>query len=161
MMSVKLTKFIVWLCASLLVTASFTATAQGKGDSLDRLVSAKQQRELGLDKLTPTQRAGVHRLLVDAFQLGRGEGPGASRTAPSRSVAPTSSVIETQIDGDFEGWEGETVVKLMNGQIWQQVDYAYEYHYAFMPNVLIYSTGGGYKMKVEGVTQAVSVTRLR
>jgi hypothetical protein len=32
--------------------------------------------------------------------------------------AQAASVIETKIDGDFEGWEGETVVKLMNGQVW-------------------------------------------
>ena len=31
-----------------------------------------------------------------------------------------ASVIETQIEGEFECWEGETAVKLMNGQIWIQ-----------------------------------------
>lgn len=72
-----------------------------------------------------------------------------------------ASVIETQVDGDFKGWEGKTVVKLMNGQIWIQTEYYYEYHYAYMPDVLIYQSDGGWKMKVEGVDQAVGVKQLR
>lgn len=75
--------------------------------------------------------------------------------------AQAASVIETKIDGDFEGWEGETVVKLMNGQVWIQTEYYYEYHYAYMPDVLIYQSGGGWKMKVEGVGKAVGVEQLR
>lgn len=27
--------------------------------------------------------------------------------------------IKTQIDGSFEGWTGDTIVKLINGQAWQ------------------------------------------
>ncbi len=72
-----------------------------------------------------------------------------------------ASVIETQIDGDFEGWEGETVVKLMNGQVWIQTEYYYHYHYAYMPSVLIYQSSGGWKMKVDGIEKAVGVEQLR
>jgi hypothetical protein len=73
----------------------------------------------------------------------------------------SSAVIESQIDGDFKGWDGETIVKLMNGQIWQQTEYYYHYHYAFMPDVLIYNSGGGWKMKVEGVDKSVKVERFK
>jgi len=71
------------------------------------------------------------------------------------------SIIESQIYGDFEGWEGETIIKLMNGQIWQQTEYYYQYHYSFMPNVFIYKTDYGYKMKVEGIDKAIGVSRLK
>lgn len=74
---------------------------------------------------------------------------------------PIGTVIESQIDGDFEGWEGETIFKLMNGQIWQQSQYSYTYHYAFMPNVLIYPSNGRYKMKVDGVNETIYVQQLR
>lgn len=72
-----------------------------------------------------------------------------------------SKAIESEVDGEFNGWEGETIVKLMNGQIWQQTEYYYEYYYAFMPDVLIYNAGGGWKMKVEGVDKAVRVQNLK
>ena len=58
-------------------------------------------------------------------------------------------------------WEGETIVKLMNGQIWQQTEYHYDYHYAYMPNVLVYRPGGGYKMKVDGTEEAVDEGSVR
>jgi len=73
----------------------------------------------------------------------------------------SNDVFESKIDGDFEGWEGETIVKLMNGQIWQQVEYYYTYTYSFMPNALVYKTGGIYKMKVDGVDKAIGVMRLK
>lgn len=77
------------------------------------------------------------------------------------SMAIAQSVIETKVDGEFEGWEGETVVKLMNGQVWIQTEYYYEYHYAYMPDALIFQSGGGWKMRVEGVNKAVGVQQLR
>jgi hypothetical protein len=80
---------------------------------------------------------------------------------PIPTTGSTSRAIESKIDGDFNGWEGETLVKLTNGQIWKQTQYHYEYHYAYMPTVLVYNSGGGYKMKVEGTEQAVGVERLK
>ena len=106
------------------------------------------------------------RLLLSGGESTEGTSPTLpGQRTPSkeeRRDAPTSpSVIESQIEGDFEGWEGETIVKLMNGQIWQQSEYHYHYHYAFMPKVLIFRSGGGYKMKVEGVEKAVAVKQLK
>ena len=133
--------------------------------TLDRLVSIERQRVLGLDKLTPEQRAGVARLLQEAYELGLQKSQTQSdlprAPSPTARAAATPAVIETQIDGEFNGWEGETIVKLMNGQIWQQSEYHYHYHYAYMPKVLLYRSGGGYKLKIEGVDKAVGVERLR
>lgn len=95
--------------------------------------------------------------LAEAEAKARGNQP---RVAGAAAPA-TPSVIESKIDGEFEGWEGETIVKLMNGQIWQQTEYHYHYHYAYMPDVLIYNSGVGWKMKVEGVDKAVGVQKLK
>lgn len=76
-------------------------------------------------------------------------------------AAGGGGVIETQLDGEWEGWDGDTVVKLLNGQIWQQVDGHYEYSYGYMPEVLIYPSGGSWKMRVEGCDESVSVERLK
>lgn len=69
-------------------------------------------------------------------------------------------MIQSQIDGEFSGWEGETVVRLVNGQVWQQSEYWYHYHYSYMPKVII-TTDGGYKMQVAGIPRAVRVERLK
>jgi len=78
------------------------------------------------------------------------------------SLAPShSGVVESHIDGNFEGWSGQTIFRLTNGQIWQQASYAYTYHYAFRPKVMIYPSGGGYIMRVDGVRQTIQVRRLK
>ena len=71
------------------------------------------------------------------------------------------SVVETAIDGDFEGWDGETIWKMDNGQIWQQASYAYHYHYAYHPKVMIYHADGGWKMKAEDDDESVAVKKIK
>ncbi|MGI2098143.1 hypothetical protein [Shewanella glacialipiscicola] len=68
--------------------------------------------------------------------------------------------MQSQIDGEFNGWEGETLIKLVNGQVWQQTEYLYHYYYAFMPKVTI-TNEGGYTMLVAGTPRAVRVERLK
>jgi len=70
-------------------------------------------------------------------------------------------VIESKISGEFQGWDGETIFKLSNGQIWQQSSYSYTYHYAYRPTVMIYRSGSTFKMKVEDVDDVISVERLK
>jgi len=89
---------------------------------------------------------------------------GGARTAPpsgQASPTPTTDIIESQIDGTFSGWNGETIFKLTNGQIWQQSSYAYAYSYKYRPNVLIFPSGGGFELQVEGMDQRINVVRLK
>jgi hypothetical protein len=149
---------------AVLLCICFSASAQSVQERLERVLTREQQEALDLDGMTSVQKEALRDVLAAAYAAGREKGrEESSKLAPSVAPSATSSkdVIETQIDGDFEGWEGETIVKLMNGQIWQQTEYHYHYHYAFMPDVVIYSSAGGYKMKVEGVDKAVRVRQLK
>lgn len=74
---------------------------------------------------------------------------------------PSTCDVESRVDGEFEGWEGDTVVKLTNGQIWEQSEYHYEYSYSYMPRVTIFQSRGQCKMLVDGVDEPVGVSRLR
>ena len=71
------------------------------------------------------------------------------------------SVVETTISGAFSGWSGDTIWKMDNGQIWQQSEYSYTYHYAYRPSVLIFRSGGGWKMRVDGLTEQIGVKLLK
>lgn len=68
--------------------------------------------------------------------------------------------IESQIDGEFTGWSGDTVFRLTNGQVWKQSHYAYHYHYAYRPKVLIFRESGRFKMRVTGVSGELEVVRV-
>jgi hypothetical protein len=124
---------------------------------LEQLLSKDEQAQLGISTMPLEKRAAMRSALIRMYQQGYRAAQGADRM----SGASGTGAIETQVDGEFNGWEGETIVKLLNGQIWQQTEYHYEYHYAYMPKVLVYSAGGGYKMKVEGLSKAIGVQRLR
>ena len=69
--------------------------------------------------------------------------------------------IESQIEGEFSGWSGETIFKLTNGQIWQQSSYSYTYSYKYRPKVIIFSTSRGHELQVDGMNQRIGVKRLK
>jgi hypothetical protein len=68
-------------------------------------------------------------------------------------------VVESQITGAFEGWSGETVFELTNGQKWQQARYSYRYVYKYMPRVKILSDGSRYYLAVDGMDDTIEVRR--
>lgn len=104
-------------------------------------------------------RASVVRLYTE--KCGHPPVPRSS-TRPAGSVnASSTNIVSSTIRGEFEGWSGETVFVLDNGQVWQQASYAYHYHYAYRPQVTILPVDGGWVMQVEGVSQLLPVRRLR
>jgi hypothetical protein len=45
---------------------------------------------------------------------------------PGVGIPPVvGDLIESRIDGQFDGWYGETIFPLQNRQYWQQAIYAY------------------------------------
>lgn len=83
------------------------------------------------------------------------------KTAKSQKTVTQSFFVISRIDGNFDGWVGETIFKLENGQIWQQISYDIMSHKAFHPKVLIYPDDLGYYMKVEGIDDVIMVKRLK
>jgi len=102
-----------------------------------------------------------------SFYLALSKPPAVTATPPpppQTYVPPRSScspAIESSISGDFNGFDGDAVFKLQNGQIWEQAEYEYDYEYAFQPDVTIYETSGGCKMKVEDMDETVLVKRVK
>ncbi len=68
--------------------------------------------------------------------------------------------IESKIQGEFHGWDGETIFLLDNGQIWQQSSYAYHYTYKYRPSVIIFKNGSSYEMQVDDIDKRIKVNRI-
>jgi hypothetical protein len=96
------------------------------------------------------------KLIVDAHAISV-----VQISAGGRASTRSNAIIEARIDGEFSGWDGETIFKLDNGQIWQQTSYAYTYHYAYRPKIMLIHVNGHYEMQVEGVSSRIAVTRLQ
>ena len=136
-----------------------------KAIKLKEILSDSEYRKCGLHKLTGAQLANLEKQIATVLYAFVGTMQGQTllpiRGGKIPSPQSTTNVIESYIDGTFEGWDGETIFKLVNGQIWQQAAYSYTYHYAYRPEVLIMKTAGGYKMKVEDVEETIYVRRLK
>lgn len=61
------------------------------------------------------------------------------------------------VQGNWEGWKGDTLVEMTDGSIWKQDEYLYEYRYAYRPNATIIDG----KMLVDGMSSPVRVRRVR
>ena len=64
--------------------------------------------------------------------------------------------IRSRIDGDSDGFEGDSVFKLENGQVWRQEEYYYCYRYQYRPHVVIENN----KMTIEGIARSIRVRQI-
>lgn len=108
---------------------------------------------------------GKAKLFVDGVahivDIVNGELVTPTYTPTYNSALDTPDVIESRIDGEFVGWDGDTIFKLQNGQVWQQTSFAYRYTYKYSPKVTIYRSGSVYKMQVDGVNDTINVIRIK
>jgi len=144
------------------------SAAAGKHVELRKLMTPVQFNQAGLAKLEPTELLaledwlGTYTEIIAQVVRSKENEPKPAPPAPAPPAPVTSpQVIETCIEDEFEGWEGETIFKLCNGQIWQQSEYAYMYHYAYRPDVVIYRTSSGYRMRVDDVSETIGVKRIK
>lgn len=147
---------LVGLVAAIVPLASLQGQAPPPGLKVQDLMSVQEFQRAGLTKLSPEELQQLNSWLVK-FAMAVLQ----TSSGTSGSTSATSAVIESRIDGEFTGWEGETIFKLQNGQIWQQSSYAYKYKYAYSPKVMICRSGAGYRMKVDGVDGEIWVRQLR
>ena len=59
--------------------------------------------------------------------------------------------IDSHIEDDFEGWDGDTIYELDDGSKWELVSYAYFYTYSYRPEAIIWRDGGKYYLEVKGM----------
>lgn len=144
----KLTRVVLGVATILMLSATAQQTL-----TIEQVMSPEELKSTGVSTLTPAQRRELDRWLARYTRLLLPEVKKSSSCDPA---------IETQIDGDFKGWEGDTIYKLRNGEIWQQSRYHYHYHYAYAPEVTIYSTDAGCAMKVsDDDDEPIPVRRLK
>lgn len=129
---------------------------------IEQVMTQQEIRETGVSTLNPAQRQALsewlNRYTLKMLRVAAQQ----EKTIPSPSIRSSCSpAVESRISGEIEGWDGDTIFKLDNGQIWQQAEYDYTYFYAYRPEVTIYQTSAGCRMKVEDETETVLVKRIK
>ncbi len=132
--------------------------------TLDQVMTQQEMHDTGVSTLTASQRQALNdwlsRYTMKILQIAAQQVSPNSNTFSS-VPSSCSPAIETTVSGEIEGWSGDTIFKLDNGQIWQQAEYDYTYFYEYRPDVTIYQTSAGCRMKVEDETDTVLVKRIK
>jgi hypothetical protein len=121
------------------------------------LMAPRDLEATGVNTLSPSQVAALSRWL-DSYRRSI-EWLAVTAAQGEDALPEDEGAIETFIDGDFDGWEGNTVFRLQNGQVWQQASPSARYLFAHAPRVTI--SKAPYRMRVEGMAVEVAVRRLR
>lgn len=151
----------------LLAVLAVVAPAQER--FTDRL-SAEEKKAVGLESLTPEQVAALNALVQRDRQLGAvqvreqakaelreevkaqvkaevKEQAKAEIRTEQQQVRETETRVLSRILGKYSGWDGTTLFKLENGQIWRQSEPAVFYTKPVdSPAVLIEKVYGGWRL---------------
>lgn len=150
------------LLASALLCAAFTtapALAEDAFPGMEKLMSAEQFEAAGLHKLTPAEREALDRWLLNYTAE---EAPEMLRSNPEVRAAEESIRIEANIKPPFNGWTGDTLFYLDNGQVWRQRLRGRYFHRGDDTAVVIEKNLlGFYKMTLTASGKSIGVTRLR
>ena len=149
-MSLRLTVYLIILVAS-------QAIANDDPD-IRQLMTKQEFEEAGLQHLSEQQIDALNRWLV------RYTAHDAPEVA-SKSTAVKESVKDgftSHIDGEFTGWNGKTLLRLKNGQVWQP-RYNRRYRYSAVdPEVEISKNAlGFYTLTVVETGQSIGVKRIK
>ncbi len=87
----------------------------------------------------------------------KGKKLSVSNLSNTGGITKNVSVIESRINGTFDGFEFGKLFKLMNGQIFEQTTSRYSYSYRLNPDVFIVQRGSQYSMQVDGTSDSVNV----
>ena len=159
------------LLACIAVSPCLAAQA---GDAQDfdvlKSMSVADFRATGLDHLSDAQIKALDAWFAD-YQRSHGPAcpeagstPGmAAEPAKAESVpAPTGDIV-AHLVGNFTGWGANTVFKLDNGQVWEQVDDS-DLSIGAIKNPKVTISKGlisAYYLSVEGVKESVAVRRIK
>jgi hypothetical protein len=121
------------------------------------LMAPRDLDATGVNTLSPAQLAALSAWL-DNYKRAA-EWLAVTAAQGEDAMPAEEQAVETFIDGDFDGWEGNTVFRLQNGQVWQQASPSARYLFAHAPKVTI--SRAPHRVQVEGMRVEIAVRRLR
>ncbi|MFC1719608.1 hypothetical protein ACFL00_00525 [Pseudomonadota bacterium] len=160
------------LMTLLLLTTSLTVFAAEGFSSLEEQMTGKEFEAAGLEKLSPQELGELnswirkHSLATLATATAK---PAATEAAPGPGKEDKKkddgdrSTITSKLVGTFSGWDGQTLFKLENGQIWAQKGKK-KFHSEEIDNPVVTVEPvmfGGWRLQVEGVDKKCKVVRIQ
>ncbi len=140
-------KFSAGVVDALLKTGDYTRSDKLNAEALAR--DAKQVRDAKVQAIAEQTAKDAAASRARAAQRAKAEAEGPS-------------VIESSVDGEFNGFDGNTVIRLLDGSLWEQTEFYWEWHWAYLPKATVFrSRSGEWKMQIAGIRRSVGVRKLK
>jgi hypothetical protein len=172
------------LCLILVLGSFIVLSAASAHAALEDNMNEAEFRAAGLHKLTDAELATLNRW------LDKSAAPVANAPTPAAPTQPTTaktpqppvkevtefgqeqlevpvaaevpSAITARLKGEFRGWDGNTIFRLDNGQVWQQrVGGGYRSIKMMNPEVVVKKGRFGYYLEILSSGRSVGVKRIR
>lgn len=69
-------------------------------------------------------------------------------------------IAQEELDEPCHGWDGETVFRLRNGEVWQQAAHRQHRFFQERPLVRIWKHGNRHLLEMQGIREVLPVNRL-
>ncbi len=148
------------LLSTLLGAVSTVTFAEDSFPGVRALMSEDEFRASGLEKLDDSELKALDAWLI---RYTVGEAPVLQVSNEEVKKADKNYEVVARLEDGFTGWEGETIFRLDNGQVWQQrLDGRYPYRGPANPEVRISRNWlGFYRMTLVEAGRSIGVSRLR
>ena len=149
------------LATALVVIGLATSGQAAEVADVRNLMTPDEFEAAGLGKLDAGEIEALNRWLI---RYTAREAPTVRRSEAVRDEIRKieGESVRSRIDGPFAGWNGRTVFRLQNGQVWRQRIEGQWLHRAESPEVIVEKNIMGFWMlKVLPEGRAVGVSRIR
>lgn len=148
------------LAMALLGLPPLAALATEDFPGVRKLMSADEFLRSGLDKLSADELRTLDAWLIEYTV---GEAPVLKENNETVREADKNYEVVSRIEGEFSGWDGNTVFRLENGQVWRQrLDGRYFYRGGPRPEVRISRNWlGFYRLTLIEADRSIGVSRVR
>lgn len=125
------------------------------------LMTADEFNAAGLDRLSPAELEALSRWLLRHTARQASDLRQDSESVKQEIRKVEQEGVRTRIVGEFRGWDGDTIFRLENGQVWKQRLPGNWNYRASAPEVELSKNFMGYWMlRVLEADRAVGVTRI-
>jgi len=162
------------LMALLFLSVTLSVAAAGAFSSLEEQMTGKEFSAAGLDKLSSQEldvlNDWLHRHSVATLAASTASTAVADSgkdqdelKSEDKDEDKDRTTITSKLVGSFDGWDGQTVFELENGQIWAQASKS-KFHTKEVENpVAVIEPGmfGTWRLHIEGVDKECRVKRIQ
>ena len=154
--------FIRFIAHLALLSVPLCGVVRADGPDIRNLMTPEEFEASGLEKLSPQEIEALNRWIVRYTAHEAPEVRRQDKVVKAEAEKADVEGIKTRIAGAFSGWDGDTVFRLENGQVWKQRLEGRWHYRAEAPEVELHKNMMGFwVLRVVEADKSIGVKRLQ